>query len=140
MENSDLPMVFIELKNKNSKIAVINVYREHRQVGLDSRPEDNEKVPAQHERFSNFVALWENALDVYDDVIVLGDMNLDLNKIQDSHNHHYKSLYYTLHDRIFSRGVKQLINRPTWTNKTILSCLDHIYSKCFRNCRLAESY
>ena len=52
MDKSDLPLVWLELKNKTKTIAIINAYREFRQVGID-RPEDNEKTCPRVPPFSN---------------------------------------------------------------------------------------
>ena len=62
------------------------------------------------------------------DVTVVGDINIDLNKVFIEPNHRCKKMAEDLRDRIQSRGVRQLVNESTrYRANAEPSLLDHIY-------------
>ena len=97
---------------------------------------------SQFERFSSFVDAWESALDEYDEVWCMGDMNLDLSKIRKDLNSDKKDFLRLIDDRIFSSGVNQVIKGNTWVRDNGLqsSCIDHIYTNKIEKIKFAEAY
>ena len=116
-------------------ILVINVYREFKMYLPKSQRAEahiSNLMSSQLDRFSQFIDAWERALSEYDEVWVLGDVNLDLKKIKKDPNSDKKDFLRLIDDRIFSSGVNQLIDGITWTRDNGLqnSCIDHIYTNC----------
>ena len=133
MKKLKMPTVWIELKTSVSNILVINVYREFKMYLPKSQRAEAHKsnsLKAQFERFNEFVHAWENAMTEYDEVWVLGDMNLDLSKIRKDPNSDKKDFLRLIDDRVFTTSTKQLIDGHTWVRDNGLqsSCIDHIYT------------
>ena len=127
MKQQQIPMVWLEIKNGKKKLGIIQLYREFKQVGIKVNKIENSKPEQQLERLHSFLPFWEKAQLEYDDLIVMGDMNLDHDKISGS-THHLKALSNLIKDRIFSNDIKQRITTNTWTNGKVARCLDHIYT------------
>ena len=111
------------------KFLVAGVYREwahlqsDNQVGVQQGTKQD-----QEERWRDFLDVWEDALDTTEDVTVLGDINIDLNKVNVERNHRCRKMADDLRDRIESRGVKQLVLQNTrYSASADPSLLDHIY-------------
>ena len=78
-------MVWIDLRIKGKKLAVVNIYREF-QLWLEKRRSQEKinsiKIAEQFKRFSDFIDLWEKSIKNYDELWVLRDFNLDFFKIR----------------------------------------------------------
>ena len=57
---------------------------------------------SQEHRWTNFVDKWGEVLDTYQEVVVTGDINIDLGQNVQSHLH--ASLYDILNRKILTRG------------------------------------
>ena len=136
MRKLSIPCVWIELKINGKVVTVINLYREHRQVGLDGENSHTVALSAQFERFDNFVHYWERAITDSEETWVLGDFNLNPALLHSNDpNHFYKRRMLQLIDeRIASKGVVQLVRGDTWykDDGSISTSIDHIYTDSLR--------
>ena len=76
-----MPTVWLELDLLGKKMVVINVYREFKfylPKSRDLEAHHSGRMSAQIGRFEEFVTAWEDALNEYDEVWVMGDFNFDL--------------------------------------------------------------
>ena len=130
LETDDFSAIWLELGLPFSrKIILGSVYREHSH--LRTSPADSTNYSTrdeQEERWSKFVSKWEEALDTGREVLVAGDMNIDLlGDTQMSQLH--SSLYSHLRLKILPRGVQQMIRGPTrYHSGSKPSLIDHVYS------------
>ena len=134
LEDNFLSAVWLEVgMPRQHKILVATFYREWQQ--LHQVDNSTRSVPAQQERWCNFLSKWEAALSEGKEVIVMGDINLDFLKwtrsdLPSSDSAvRLKSLTEALFSRIFPHGVSQLVKDATrvWPGQSD-SGLDHIYS------------
>ena len=82
-------MVWIDLRIKGKKLAVVNIYREFQlwlEKGRSHEKINSIKIAEQFKRFSDFIDLWEKSIKNYDELWVLGDFNLDFDKIRKETN------------------------------------------------------
>ena len=132
MKKLQLPAVWIEFRSKGKLITVINVYREHRQVGLNVDNNHTKTGAAQLERWSHFVHYWERSLTTSDETWLLGDVNIDPTSLYSSDPQYYyrKKMCRLIDERILSKGVIQLVKGNTWTSSDgkASSLIDHIYT------------
>ena len=111
------------------KFLLAGVYREwaHLQNNGEAGVQQGTKLD-QEERWRDFLDVWEDALDNSIDVTVVGDINIDLNKVFVEPNNKCKRMAEELRDRIECRGVKQLVKVNTrFRANADPSRLDHIY-------------
>ena len=126
-------MVWIDLRIKGKKLAVVNIYREFQlwlEKGRSQEKINSIKIAEQFKRFSDFIDLWEKSIKNYDELWVLGDFNLDFDKIRKETNSPQRKFLSLLENRILNKGFSQLFKEPTYTKDTgtVRSCLDHIYT------------
>ena len=114
------------MKNKNKKLLVIQFYREFKQTGKKTDL-DNKSPANQSNRLLNFLSYWEKAVQDFDDVICIGDMNLDHKRLSNS-SHPLKPLSELVTDRISRLNIRQMVSTETWTNGRVTRCIDHIYT------------
>ena len=140
LEDESLSAVWLEVgMPRQRKILVATMYREWQH--LHQADQASRSIPAQLERWCNFLAMWETALMEGKEVIVMGDMNLDFlkwtrtNLAPNDSTYRLKSLTEALFSRIFPHGVSQLVKEATrvWPGQTD-SGLDHIYSNKPEKC------
>ena len=55
----------------------------------------------QEIRWNNFLDVWEDSLDEETDVTVIGDVNIDLNKVFTDRNHFCKNMALDMKTRIW---------------------------------------
>ena len=131
MKKLQVPCVWLEIRDADELITIINIYREHRIVGVKDNT-DSLSGKAQFERFSNFVKFWERAAHESDEVWVLGDLNLDfaLMGSTEPHNYYKVKMLRLIDERILSKGFIQLIKGYTWyrDDGSAMSQIDHIYT------------
>ena len=135
LENDLLSAVWLELgMPRQKKILVCNVYREWQHMG-QGPTNTTGSIAEQLQRWLLFIEAWDKALQEGKEVMVLGDINLDFlmwNKsnlpARDS-SVRLKKLNELLFDRIFPKGVSQLVTTPTRLSPVDPpSGLDHIYT------------
>jgi hypothetical protein len=123
LEEPNNHIVIIDLKCKK-EYRIINVYR--------SFSPNNNITPT--ERFKNQLKIIKNAMNANPNkkTIILGDFNLDYNRIYQS-NDNFSTLYEHLLAVFDPLGLIQLVNFETWSRFVQQikksSILDHIYSK-----------
>ena len=90
---------------------------------------DSGSIPEQLVRWLMFLDQWESALASGKEVIVLGDVNLDHMKFQDSGD--LQPLVDKMFEQVYPHGVYQLVQVPTrsWPGQAD-SGPDHIYTNC----------
>ena len=134
LEDESLSAVWLEVgMPRQRKILVATFYREWQQMNQSDN--SSKSVPAQLERWCNFLTKWEAALSEGREVIVMGDINLDFLKwtrtdlSSTDSSVRLKPLTEALFSRIFPHGVSQLVKEATrvWPGQPD-SGLDHIYS------------
>ena len=125
MTELEIPSVWIELQNKTKKVMIVQLYREFKQVGI-TVSEENNSPTNQLNRLLNFLSHWEEAIATYDDVVVMGDINLDHERLALT-AHPLRQLSEVLLDRLSLLNVRQLVTVDTWSNGKVSRCLDHIY-------------
>ena len=111
----------------NKKFLVCQLYRERqymRQASNESR-----STPEQLVRWLIFLDQWECALASGKEVIVMGDVNLDHMKFNDSGD--LQPLVDRMLEQIYPHGVHQLVQVATrsWPGQAD-SGPDHIYTNC----------
>ena len=140
LENESVAAVWLEVGlPRQRKILVATMYREWQL--LNQADQTSKSVPAQLERWSSFLAIWETALMEGKEVIVMGDINLDFlkwtktNLPPNDSTVCLKALIEQLFSRIFPHGVSQLVKEATrvWPGQAD-SGLDHIYSNKPEKC------
>ena len=134
LENDTIPAVWLEVGlPRQKKILLATMYREWQ---LQNQPDQTSKsIPAQLERWSCFLAMWEKTLMEDKEVLVMGDMNLDFlkwsnpNLAANDTTVRLKPLIEELFTRIIPHGVTQLVKEGTrvWPGQSS-SGLDHVYS------------
>ena len=90
---------------------------------------DSSSVPQQMACWVMLLDQWERALSSGKEVIVLGDVNLDHLKFQDSGQ--LQPMIDKMFEEIYPHGVYQCVQGPThsWPGCAD-SGLDHIYTNC----------
>ena len=134
LENDTIPAVWLEIGlPRQKKILLSTMYREWQ---LPHQADTTSKsIPAQLERWSCFLTMWETALMEGKEVLVMGDMNLDFLKWSNKNlaatdtTVKLKPLIEELFTRIIPHGVSQLVKEGTrvWPGVPT-SGLDHVYS------------
>ena len=130
LESEDFSAIWMEAGlPREKKFLVCGVYREWAYLSTDGHSNDySSSVIDQERRWQLFLDSWEDALDQFDDVCVLGDVNIDLGKVFERRIHPCRNMADDLRLRILSRGVLQLVKDNT---RFIASCepslLDHVY-------------
>ena len=67
--------------------------REHDHLKLDKNNyESHSRKKDQEERWKTFLGKWDQALDTYDEVLVVGDANIDLSKSEADQSPLHRSL------------------------------------------------
>ena len=96
---------------------------------------DSVSVPEQLSRWLRYLDLWEKALDTGDEVICMGDYNLnhcnwmDKNISRSCQTYKLRHLISALFTRIFPYGVSQLVVGPTrFFPGQKPSGLDHLFT------------
>ena len=134
LENDTIPAVWLEVGlPRQKKILIGTMYREWQLLQQGDRT--SRSIPAQLERWSSFLNMWETALMEGREVLVMGDMNLDFMKwcnpnLDDNDSAvRLKPLIDELFTRIFPHGVSQLVKQGTrvWPGQSD-SGLNHVYS------------
>ena len=140
LEDETTSAVWLEVgMPRKRKILVATMYREWQH--LHQADHSSRSVPAQLERWCNFLTKWETALSEGKEVLVMGDINLDFlkwtrgNLSPTDSAIRLKPLTDALFSRIFPHGVSQLVKEPTrvWPGQPD-SGLDHIYSNKPEKC------
>ena len=140
LEDEHLQTIWIKCGFKNSKHGLYSHgYREHKSnLGAS--------ITNQKEKLSLFIDQWERALNLGNpsepnDVFVLCDMNLDSYKDKWLNpNYHLYSLTQLVQRSCNSNNITQLVKDITRaqynsvSNKTDLSCIDHIYTNVKYKC------
>ena len=130
LELDDFSAIWMEIGLPHAKKMLLGgVYREHSHLKLDkNHPEITSLRQHQEERWTGFVEKWEEAINLKEEVIVLGDINIDLkdeNNMTDSH----KIMFDEVKTKIISAGTQQLITGCTRFSSTCSpSLIDHVYS------------
>ena len=130
MSKLQVPCVWLDLKIKGAKIAIVNVYREFQlYLPKEIRDMNSRGISEQYNRFENFIQVWMDNSKNYDEIWTLGDFNLDLDR-SSVPSSQYRRFYQLLEDSVFNEGYSQLINDPTRVsdNGKIQSRIDHIYT------------
>ena len=130
LEKEDVSAIWMEAGlPRERKFLIAGVYREWAYLKTDGHSNDDSgSVLEQERRWDLFLDSWEDALDETEDVCILGDINIDLNKVFTRGNHHCRKMAENLQLRILSRGVKKLVKENTWFKANCeSSMLDHIY-------------
>ena len=134
LENNTLPVVWLEIGlPRQKKLLVATMYREWQL--LHQADQTSKSIPAQLNRWSCLLTMWESALMEGKEVLVMGDMNLDFMKWSNQNmaandtTLRLKPLVEELFTRIFPHGVSQLVKGGTrvWPGQSD-SGLDHVYS------------
>ena len=140
LENDHLQTIWVKCGLKNSKHGYYcNGYREHKSNIGGS-------ISNQKEKFELFLNQWEQALthgttSEPNEIFVLCDINLD--SFQDkwlNPNYHLYSLSQLVQRTCNTNILSQIVNdipRAEYnsiSNKTDLSCIDHIYSNVKYKC------
>lgn len=124
--DEDLPSIWLEAQRKSHKNLLIGTfYREWR-----SRDGDL-SIELQKARLEQFGNQMEKASREGKPVIVGGDMNIDLNRIE-SGQYHLSSLWNTMEALLDSCGLNLSVIRDTFTRELVglppvKSSLDHVY-------------
>ena len=95
---------------------------------------NDKSIPHQQENLNVFLNQIESAANVKTKaVVVLGDMNIDLNKVK-NHNYPLRTLYQNLESCLAEQGLVNIEVGDTYTasrsrkdGTTITSALDHLY-------------
>ena len=112
MEN-DISTIWIKVGGKGRKgVLVCGTYREHKII---RQPEPNlsSNPDRQQERWSRIIEQWKNASDTGNNVIVIGDMNVDLEKWDDPEQL-VEPMVDLLKEEIITRNFFQMVQGPTW--------------------------
>ena len=131
--SSKFSSVWLELGHQHQrKVLLCNLYREWQY--LNQSDDVSKSIPAQYERWSGFIDQWEMALNEGKEVLVVGDVNLDFLKFDNSLTsniqvYRLQNFAQLIFDRIYSQGVVQCIKEPThfWPGQEP-SCIDHMYT------------
>ena len=109
------------------KFLVCQLYREWQYMGQPNS--DSKSTSEQLARWLLFLDQWENALASGKEVIVLGDVNLDHMKFNDSGE--LQPLVDRMVEQVYPHGVHQCVQVPTrsWPGQAD-SGPDHIYTNC----------
>ena len=123
-----LPCVWLEVNNGGDKIAIINCYREFRKYKTDDSTESF-SMAEQVNRFRQFLNEWMNQSNKYDEMFVLGDLNIDV-----GHDKYKDRVFKNmLSGTVSLKGYEQLVRENTWSNtKGAVSVIDHIYTNSTR--------
>ena len=130
LEVEDMSAIWMEVGLPHKKkFLLCGVYREWAHLKLHGETgNDQGSKNEQEARWNEFLDVWEDSLDEETDVTVIGDANLDLNKVFSDRRHFCRNMAEELKMRILSRGVTQLVTENT---RFVSSCepsrLDHIY-------------
>ena len=106
MNRLKLPCVWLELNLGGERIAVINIYREFKKYKTVDAAE-SENIREQKARFWHFIEEWSTRRGSYDEMFVMGDLNIDFNTAR------YKPFIDMLNKRILNKGFHQIIKKPT---------------------------
>ena len=132
MSKLEIPCVWLELSIGGKVVTVINLYREHRMVGLQGENASTAALSAQYDRFSKFIKFWERSISVSEETWTLGDFNLDFGQLHSNDSQHFykRKMLSLIEDRICSKGVVQLVKGKTWCRDdgSIQTAIDHIYT------------
>ena len=120
----------VGLKRKK-KILLNQNYREWQQLGVPN----SVSIPEQYIRWIEYFEYWEKALQSGNEVVCMGDYNLnhcnwtDANLPRENQTYKLRSLITALFTRILPFGVVQLISGPTrYFPGCTPSGLDHLFT------------
>ena len=120
LEGVNSHLVIIDIASNLSIKRIINVYRSF-------NPQNNVNARV---KFCYQLELIRSALDV--NCVILGDFNLDYNKIYDD-NYACKNLFGDFEDKLSTYNLVQMVNFVTWSrmvgSNLRSSIIDHIYVK-----------
>ena len=140
LEDDHLQSIWVRCGFKNSKKGYYcHTYREHTSYlgnSLESQKENLSKLLEQSEN-----ALFHGNPNEPNEIYILGDMNLDSyqNRWKDRHYSLY-SLAKLVHEFCHINNFHQIVSEFTRvqfnsvTQKTAVSCIDHIYTNCRFKC------
>ena len=107
LEIEDMSSIWIEVGLPHQKkFLLCGVYREWAHLRLDGETGNEQGSKSdQEDRWNQFLDTWEDSMDEQTDVTVIGDTNLDLNKVFVDRRHLCRHMAEELKMRILSRGV-----------------------------------
>ena len=121
-----VPSVWIRSIVKGTKKTFIGgMYRQQNIIYQDPA-ENHDEIQAQEQRWNHFVHQWET-MAARGNVVVIGDINLDMEKWMQPEQHMTK-MVYMIKDRIETLNFNQIIQSitRTWRHQSD-SLLDHIW-------------
>ena len=130
LEQEDFSSIWIEVGLQyQRKFLLAGVYREWNHLQTEEDSEDHSSKLEQETRWEEFVTNWEIALNESNDVTVIGDINIDLDKVfRDDYRGECRKMADLVKDYIEVRGVSQLVAEKTrFQAPSEPSRVDHIY-------------
>jgi hypothetical protein len=134
LEDERISSIWLEVGlPRKKKILMCHAYREWKY--LYQADNSSGSIPAQHERWRQFLAQWERAISENKEVIVAMDANIDFlkwtsdNLPASDNTSRLKPLINDLFSDILPLGVSQMVTTPTrfWPGQPP-SGLDHLYT------------
>ena len=121
----DMSCSWLEIGKGKNKYLVCNFYREFKLIGVDG----SNSFEEQSNRLEQFLKLTKKARNCQN-VVILGDFNVDLNEDIDEPNNSNSILKDMVLDTLPLEGFTQIVKKNTrHCNNSKLSLIDHIWNK-----------
>ena len=120
--------IWLEVMTKTSTFLVCQVYREHKQMGLDG----SDGRESQWTRWAIFLDQWLKAIEEQEEVHVLGDMNWNWNSLDKNQGTINTAIAESTKELILVEGVTQCIRQntryPQGNQNHEPNLVDHFYT------------
>ena len=129
LELEDFSAIWLEVwLPYQRKIILSGTYREHDHLKLFQEERSYDGDEEQEERWDRFLSKWEEAAEQGKELMVVGDLNVDLMDREEQRDQLQKKLFKQLQQRIQSRGILQLIRGATrYHSRCRPSLIDHVF-------------